>query len=121
MKLRITLEGTVYEVDVEVVEADATGPAPAVPSSPRPSTALVRKAPLGADGRKVPSPLVGVISELRVSEGDRVQAGAVVAILEAMKMETEILAPRAATVEAVLVAVGDTVRQGQAVVELSVD
>lgn len=92
--------------------APSPAPAPAAtPSSNAGSTAAE-----SAAGTKVTAPLPGVVLEVRVKQGDTVQEGQVVAILEAMKMENEIAAPTAGTVVAVTVEPGNTVDQGETLV-----
>lgn len=119
VKLRITIEGESYEVDVEVLEQDPAPVAPPVQSSPSPTTALIRKnVPMAGDGKLV-SPLVGVIADVLVSPGQQVEAGQLLVVLEAMKMETEITAPSTGTVQDVAVSVGETVRQGQLLVDFA--
>ncbi|REJ37698.1 MAG: acetyl-CoA carboxylase biotin carboxyl carrier protein subunit, partial [Bacillota bacterium] len=80
-----------------------------------PPAAPAASAPVPSGGGQVTSPLPGVILEVRVSVGDVVRAGDVVAILEAMKMENEITAPTAGRVAAVEVAPGTAVGQGQVI------
>jgi methylmalonyl-CoA carboxyltransferase small subunit len=122
MQLKITVNGQVYDVEVEVEEpphptvgaifmSGGTFAAPAAPSG----------APAGdtGEGSGVRAPLAGTVSRVEVEEGQQIEAGAVLVVLEAMKMETEITAPDAGTVGRVLVTPGDTVSGGQMLVELS--
>ena len=64
------------------------------------------------------SPLPGIVRRVAVRVGERVEAGAVVVVVEAMKTEHQIAAPRAGTVRRVLVAEGQEVAAGAAVIEL---
>lgn len=129
MKLRITVHGVAYDVDVEVLDAGdgfpgATGPLPSrQPTVPTPagapiSASPIPQAPQRATGGGVACPIAGTVLELRCKVGDQVSSGQVVAILEAMKMKTNITAPTGGTVKGIPVAVGDSVREGQILVEL---
>jgi biotin carboxyl carrier protein len=128
MKLKITVHGVAYEVDVEVLDAGEGFPAPA--SLPKAPGAAARSrtpaaatpppaaphAPSGPGGAVV-SPIAGTVVEVKCKPGERVNEGQVVLVLEAMKMKTSIAAPTAGTVKSVPVAVGDTVRETQTLVE----
>lgn len=74
--------------------------------------------PVSADGR-VKAPIPGLITRVLVRPGDRVEVGQSLLILEAMKMENEILAPRAGTVSVLNVQAGQTVALGQVLAEIS--
>ena len=76
-------------------------------------------APAATGGESVPSPLAGNIVRVNANVGDRVSAGDVIVILEAMKMETEVRASRDGTVAAVSVKAGDVVAVGDALVTLA--
>lgn len=120
MRLKVTVNEVVYDVDVEVEEeprptlgaifmaGGGIAPHPTAPTHSRVS---------GQGG--VVAPVAGTVSQVLVEEGQSIEAGDVVAVLEAMKMETEITAPAAGTVGAVLVKAGDTVSGGQTLVEVS--
>lgn len=119
MQLKVTVNGVVYDVDVEVEEE----PQPtlgAIFMTGGNFSAPVTAAPTaGGDGNGVRAPLSGTVARVLVEEGQAIEAGDVLVVLEAMKMETEITAPEAGTVAAVLVAAGDAVSGGQALVELA--
>ena len=110
----ITVNGTVYEVTVE--EGTGTAPAaqPARPAAPAPAAAPKPAAkPAGAQGGvQVVSPMPGKILAIKAQPGTAVTAGQVILVLEAMKMENEIVAPQAGTVASVNVAVGEMVEPG---------
>lgn len=128
MKLRITLEGRTYEVDVEVVDgAGATG-APEAQARPAPrqesagETAQQGSAPAPASDTAagenlLNSPIAGSVLQVNVKPGDTVTLNQVLLVMEAMKMETNIASPVAGKIKSVQVKQGDTVRQGQALVE----
>ncbi len=138
MKLKITVHGVAYEVDVEVLDAKdefagarplpavnrpeapttgATAP-PAAPGSPRPPLAAAARPAVGGSGRAVSSPIAGTVLEVKCKAGDEVRAGQELLVLEAMKMETAIAAPAAGRVKSVPVAAGDSVRENEILVEL---
>jgi biotin carboxyl carrier protein len=124
MKLRITLEGRSYEVDVEILDEvtpyAATTPRPtSAPRSPEPPAqpSSAANIPAEDDERSVRSPIAGVVLRLDASVGDRVEVNQVVMVMEAMKMETNIASPVAGTVRAVHVTTGEAVKQGQLLVE----
>ncbi len=117
MKVRITYQGTAYELDVEILEAHdqphvpvaaANAPPPAVPA-PQTAASLaptpkVSKPTTGDTlGRTVNSPMAGVVLAIKVKPGDQVAEGQDVVTLEAMKMETSIVSPYSGTVKAILV------------------
>lgn len=125
MIYKVTLNGKVYEVEVEkgeaVIQAEyeaalpaAPAAAPAAPAAPAPSAAATSAAAPAAQAGAgtVPSPLPGNINEVRFSVGQTVKAGDVVIILEAMKMENEIVAPKAGTLTKIHVQKGAVVNTG---------
>ena len=107
--LQVNVNGADYQVELENAPAAAT-PAPAAPAAP--------KAPAGA-GEKVNSPLPGVIVEVSVKEGQAVKSGQKVAVLEAMKMENEISAPKDGTITAIHVNKGDSILEGAPIVTIA--
>ncbi|HHY38843.1 MAG TPA: acetyl-CoA carboxylase biotin carboxyl carrier protein subunit [Clostridia bacterium] len=86
--------------------------APTPPATPAPRSAGATLS-TGANGRKLTAPMPGVILDVKVKSGDRVEVGTVMFLLEAMKMENEIPAPWAGTVREVLVSKGSSVETGQ--------
>lgn len=126
-KFNITVNGKTYEVDVEEVggvsssvqpaaPARAAAPAPAATPKPAPKKPA---APAAAAGQEVISaPMPGSVWKVEVKEGDSVEAGDVLLILEAMKMENEILAPRAGVVSSVTATEGASVNTGDQLVIL---
>ncbi len=132
MKYKVTLKGKTYEVEVNQGEAmlldeyEAYAPAPAAaPAAPvAPATAPAAAAPAPAPapaavaGEQVTSPMPGTIVKMNVKAGRAVKSGEVLAVLEAMKMENEIMAPHDATVAQVLADVGTKVDTGTPLIVL---
>ena len=112
-KYRVNVNGTVYEVELEDITGAAPASAPAAPAAP---AAAPVSAPAG--GEKITSPMPGNILSVNVAAGDTVQKGQVLMILEAMKMENEIMAPAAGTVDTVPAAKGASVNAGDVLVTL---
>lgn len=119
--LKITVNGTAYDVQVEEVAAGAApvaAPAPAAkPAAPAAAPAPA-VAPVPAGAETVNSPMPGTIVSVNVSAGQNVKKGDVLVVLEAMKMENEIMAPRDAVVASVQVNKGDSVDSGTPLVSL---
>ena len=119
MKYKVTLNGRTYEVEVEhgkailLDEYEAIAPAPvaAAPVAAAPAAAPAAPVVTGA-GEAVNAPMPGNILKVNVKAGDAVKEGQVLCVLEAMKMENEIMAPKAGTVTQVLVSKGSTVDTG---------
>lgn len=115
MKYVVTLNGKNYEVEVEETDAvitavtDAAPVAAAAPAAPVAAPAPAAAPAAAADGQKVLSPMPGTILSVNVSVGSAVKAGEVILILEAMKMENEIVAPCDGTVKQLAVQKGSTV------------
>ena len=97
----------------------AAAPAPAPAAAPAPASAPAPAAAAPAGGSTVEAPMPGKILNIKVSEGQAVKFGEVVVIMEAMKMETEIVAPADGTVSKILVKAGDSVDTGAALVALN--
>jgi biotin carboxyl carrier protein len=115
----VTVNGATYEVESENAPVAAPAPQPAAaPVQAAPAAATPAAKPAGA-GEKVASPLPGVIIEISVKEGQQVKAGQKVAILEAMKMENEIPAPKDGTITDIHVHKGDTLQEGDPVVTIA--
>ena len=127
MIYKVTLNGKVYEVEVEkgeaVIQAEYEAALPAAaPAAPVAASAPVQAQAPAAPAASAPaasagagtvlSPLPGNINEIRFSAGQTVKAGDVVIILEAMKMENEIVAPKAGTLSKIHVQKGAVVNTG---------
>ena len=103
-KYRVTVNGTVYEIELE----ELTGAAPSAPAAPAAPAAAA--APAG--GEQVISPMPGTILAVNVAVGDTVKRGQVLMILEAMKMENEIMCPCDGKIASVNTSKGSSVESG---------
>ena len=126
-KLRVTVDGKAYDVLVEILD-EGVHPAPAgsakhpahVESAHVSAPPVASRSPAGTAGPgSVPSPLAGKVVSVDVQRGQRVEAGAQLLTLEAMKMNTYVFAPATGTVKEILVGAGDAVEEGQALVKMS--
>ena len=110
----ITVNGTAYEVCVEEAGAVAA-PAPKAAPAPAPAAA---PAPVAAGATTVSAPMPGKVLSVNVKVGDAVKAGDVLMILEAMKMQNEIMAPADGTISDVRVSANQTVSTGDVMIVL---
>jgi len=111
----VTVNGVAYNVELDSpVSAPVQAAAPAATPAPSAAPASAPSAAPAAagNGQTIPSPLPGVIVEISVKEGQAVKRGQKIAVLEAMKMENEILSPADGTVTAIKVNKGDSVLEG---------
>ena len=106
-KYRVTVNGTAYEIELEELTGAAPAPAAAA-AAPAPAPAAA--APAG--GEQVTSPMPGTILSINVAAGDTVKRGQVLMILEAMKMENEIMCPCDGKVASVNTSKGSAVESG---------
>ena len=116
-KYRVNVNGTVYEVELEEITGGAAAAPAAAAAAPVATPAAPASAPAG--GEQITSPMPGNILSVNVSAGDTVKKGQVLMILEAMKMENEILAPRDGTVAQVVTSKGAVVETGAPLVVLA--
>ena len=105
-KYRVTVNGTAYEIDLEEMTGAMPAAAPAAAPAPAPAAA----APAG--GEQVTSPMPGTILDVKFAQGAAVKKGDVLMILEAMKMENEIMAPCGGTIASVSATKGAAVDSG---------
>ena len=119
---KVCVNGNEYEVTVEEMQpgetaraaaTPATSAAPATPATPATSAApATPAAPVASGATTISAPMPGTIRSVNIKVGDTVQAGQVLFILEAMKMENEIMAPAGGTVTAVAATKGASVNSG---------
>ncbi len=120
-KFRITINGEAHEVEVEELgtAAAVAAPAAAAPAAaPRKAAAKPAAAP-AAGGNTITAPLQGTVSKIMVSAGQAVKKGDVLCIIEAMKMENEVMVDHDCTIAKVMVNPGDKVSSGDALIALS--
>lgn len=132
MKYKVTLNGRTYEVEVEQGKAmltdeyEAYAPAPAAPAAPAAAAPAAPAAPapaaapaVTAAGEPVNSPMPGTILRVEVAQGAAVKEGQLLVVLEAMKMENEIFAPKDGTVAQIVAPKGSTVETGSPLIVLA--
>ena len=100
-KYRVNVNNTLYEIEIEQIsESDIT------------STPVKQAVTTPSEGEKISSPMPGTILNIQVNAGDVVKAGQVLMILEALKMENEIMAPRDGKIASIHVSKGASVESG---------
>ena len=134
MKYKVTLNNRTYEVEVEegkamlIDEYEAYAPAAPAPVAAAPVAAAPAAAPAApaahagaalAAGEVVKSPMPGNILKINVSQGQKVNEGDVLIVLEAMKMENEIVATKSGTVAQIVTAKGAVVETGAPLVVIA--
>jgi glutaconyl-CoA/methylmalonyl-CoA decarboxylase subunit gamma len=124
-KYIIKLNGKVYEVEMEEVTGEAAGEVAATAAEPlKPEqtqsvpVAAPQSAPPVSGGEIVEAPMPGTIVGVGVKVGDQIKKGQVLVVLEAMKMENEIVSPKDGRVTAVNVSKGQAVNPGEALVQI---
>lgn len=114
-KYNVTVNGTAYEITLEVADANEVKAAPvAAPAAPVAPAPVAAPAPAAApaNGETVTAPMPGTILDVKVQNGAAVKKGDVLMILEAMKMENEISAPCDGTIASVNTTKGSSVETG---------
>ena len=132
MIYNVTINNKVYEVEVEKGKANlvrttdvVAAPAPvaaapvAAPAAAAPAPAAAPAVAVAAGSTPVTSPMPGTILDIKVTVGQQVKEGDLVAILEAMKMENEIFASKTGSVAQIIAAKGSTVDTGDAIITIS--
>ncbi len=132
MKLKVTIDGKTYEVDVDAQDEDSSRSLGGyIPPFAPPSTVTVPSAPVAAPKAAAPvgggnvdeskvcrSPIAGIVIKVNVQVGQQLQVNDLLMVLEAMKMETNVTAPDPGKVKSVDVQPGDAVQVGQILVQL---
>ncbi|MGN1089353.1 MAG: biotin/lipoyl-containing protein [Huintestinicola sp.] len=118
-RYNITVNGKTYDVAVEEVG----GAAPAAAPAPAPAPAAAAPAPASAapvgNGTPVKAPMTGNILDVKASVGDSVTKGQVIVVLEAMKMENDIVAPVDGKITSITVKKGDTVNSDDVIATIA--
>ena len=130
-QLKITVNGKSYDVTVEELGGVATpvqapvatpavqaAPAPQAAPAEAPKAAPAPQAQAAGEGEPVNAPMNGNIVDVKVSAGQTVKSGDVLVVLEAMKMENEIMSPKDGVISAVCVTKGETVDTGKTLVTI---
>lgn len=119
-KYKVNVNGTEYEIELELIEDDGKMPvkkpelAKEKDEAPAASPEVKKEAAPAAkgEGKEITCPMPGNILSVNVSVGDKVKEGQVIMVLEAMKMENEIMATQAGTITSIAVSKGETVESG---------
>jgi len=128
VRLNVKIDGKLYEVDVEAVEHETSVPQTRLYVTGKPTAragapaaaapaAATQAATTSDEGKICRSPVSGIVIKMAAKEGQSLQSGETIMVLEAMKMETNISAPGAVKIAKLLVKEGDSVQSGQALVE----
>ena len=118
----ITVNGNVYNVTVEegvTSGAPAAAPVAAPVAAPKAATPAAAPKSAGAGAVKINAPMPGKIVAVKANPGDAVKKGQVILVLEAMKMENDVVAPQDGTVASIDTAVGNAVEAGETLATLN--
>ncbi|PHV71161.1 acetyl-CoA carboxylase biotin carboxyl carrier protein subunit [Sporanaerobium hydrogeniformans] len=120
-KFQVTVNGNVYDVEVEEVGGSFTPVARTEVATPAAPKAAPQAAPAAVPtgATKVAAPMPGKIVDIKVSSGQAVKEGDVVAVLEAMKMENEVVAPCAGTIASINTSVGTMVETNDVIATIN--
>ena len=120
-KFKVTVEGETFLVEVEEIAGGGPSPSPMRTRVAEPPLAVKDRARpvIGTEQGYVLAPLPGVVSELGVTKGSQVEKGAILLVLEAMKMENEIYSPADGVVDEVFVEAGQQVGRGDRLLLIS--
>lgn len=111
-KYKVNVNGTSYEIEIELMSETEAKAAPAAAPASAPAPAAAPAA--SGEGEKISSPMPGTILDIKVNVGDSVKKGQVLMILEAMKMENEIMAGADGVITSIGVTKGASVQTGDA-------
>ncbi len=133
-RLRIEVNGKAYDVVVQVLEDDeqtvsGANPLSPLPMPPRPRTPAPAVAPparpagtpIQADPNAILAPIAGTVQKVFVEAGKKVEAKSPVVLIDAMKMDTYIYAPRGGVIAEVCVAPGDAVQVGDRLIRFEAE
>lgn len=118
----ITVNGNVYNVTVEegtTAGAPVAATPKTAPVAPKAASAPAAPKSAGAGAVKVNAPMPGKIVAVKANAGDAVKKGQVILVLEAMKMENDIVAPQDGTIASIDTAVGNSVEAGETIATLN--
>lgn len=122
-KFTVSVNGKSYDVEVEEVGREDAAPMAAAPrmetAKPSKPAKAAPAANVPADAEVVKAPMPGTILDIKVSSGDAVKEGQALLILEAMKMENEVVAPRDGTVASIHAIKGASVESGDVLVAIA--
>ena len=118
-KFQVTVNGNTYEVEVAEVGTGVSTPVVSAPVASAPVAAAAPAASTAVGSTLLEAPMQGKIVAVKVTAGQAIEKGDVVAVLEAMKMENEIVAPKSGTIVSVGVATGQTVEAGDLIASLN--
>ncbi|MGN0638950.1 MAG: biotin/lipoyl-containing protein [Huintestinicola sp.] len=120
-RFNITVNGKAYDVAVEEVggSAPAAAPVSAPAAAPAPAAPAAAPAPAAGNGTPVKAPMPGNILDVKVSVGDSVTTGQVIVVLEAMKMENDIVANATGKITSITVKKGDTVNSDDVIATIA--
>ena len=122
-RFNITVNGKAYDVAVEELGGTSApaAPVPAAAPAPKPAAAVpaAAPAPVAGEGTKVEAPMPGTILEIKAAVGDMVKAGQPIVVLEAMKMENDIVAPSDGKITSIVVKKGDTVNSNDTIATIA--
>lgn len=111
-KYKVNVNGTSYEIEIELMSETEAKAAPATAPAAAPAPAQAPAA--SGEGEKISSPMPGTILDIKVNVGDSVKKGQIIMILEAMKMENEIMAGADGVITSIGVTKGASVQTGDA-------
>ncbi len=118
--LRVTVNGTAYDVQVEELGADAApAPVKAAPAKAAPAPAAAPAASGNAGSVKVTAPMPGTVVRVEVNTGDAVKSGQDLVFIEAMKMETPVKAAQDGTIASIEVSSGESVETGKVLLTMN--
>ena len=117
-KFKITIDGKTYLVEMEEIGGTPAAPAPTPAPAAAPTPAPATPAAASGEGEVVTAPMPGTVTKILVKSGDAVTENQPLMILEAMKMENEIVAPKAGTVGDIIATLNQSVNSGDGLISI---